>query len=72
MVPGLVARAERERVRFLTPVSSTGVYSPPPIAPLGSSNFPVVFQKPTSTNPAIKKPLFTSVPYFPYYIPNLD
>ena len=72
VVEGLVARAERERVRFLTPVSSTGVYSPPFIAPLGSSNFPVTFQKPTTTNPSIKKPLFTPVPYFPYYIPNLD
>ena len=72
VVPGLVARAERERVRFLTPVSNSGVYTPPIIAPLGSSNFPVVFQKPTSTNPTVKKPLFTPVPYFPYYIPNFD
>lgn len=72
VVPGLVARAERERVRFLTPVNSTGVYTPPIISPLGSSNFPVVFQKPTTTNPEIRKPLFISVPYFPYYIPNLD
>lgn len=73
VVPGLVARAERERVRFLTPTNASGIYTPPLIAPLGSSNFPVVFQKPTTTNPAApKKPLFTSVPYFPYYIPNLD
>jgi lysozyme len=72
VVSGLVARAERERVRFLTPVSNTGIYTAPFIAPLGSSNFPVNFQKPTKTNPTVKKPLFTSVPYFPYYIPNLD
>ena len=31
---GLVARAERERVRFLTPASSTGLFNPLPIAPI--------------------------------------
>ena len=71
---GLVQRAERERVRFLTPVLFTGLYTPPTIPPLGSSNFPfntpsypVTKGKPSTPVP---KPLYKQVPYFPYFLPN--
>lgn len=73
---GLVLRAERERVRFLTPPVFTGLYTPPQIAPLGTSNFPfntspVPITRPKQATP-VPKPLFKNVPYFPYFIPNLD
>ena len=69
---GLVARAERERVRFLTPASSTGLFNPLPIAPLGKETGAPKFLPtniPKATAPS--QPAFTPVPYFPYFIPKL-
>lgn len=70
IVPGLVARAERERVRFLTPVSSTGIYTPPLIAPIErktGSPFVGPPQKPSTTTTA---PPFTINPgQFPFIFP---
>lgn len=71
VVNGLVLRAERERVRFLTPPSSSGIYTPPPIAPIGTSNFPL-FNKGNSSPTGVKKssaPPFTLIPTFPFILP---
>lgn len=76
VVRGLVERAERERVRFLTPPMFTGTFIPSAIAPLSTqsgaprffpSNIPYT---PIKAASSVKKPPFTSVPYFPYFIPN--
>ena len=69
---GLVARAERERIRFLTPASSTGLFNPLLIAPLGKETgapkfLPTNIQKATTPS----QPAFIPVPYFPYFIPKL-
>lgn len=65
---GLVLRAERERVRFLTPVSGTGLFNPAPIAPLGKeTGAPKFF--PTNI-PKNKLPLPTFSTY-PYTIPKI-
>jgi len=75
---GLVLRAERERVRFLTPPSSTGLFNPLPIAPIITeggapkffpTNIPKTGTIPKSTKPNVAGPLFQQVTYFPYFIP---
>lgn len=69
-MPGLVARAERERVRFLTPVSSTGIYTPPLIAPIERKTGSPFIGPPQSAPKAItKNPPFTVVPTFPFILP---
>jgi lysozyme len=71
VVPGLVARAERERVRFLTPVSSTGIYTPPLIPPLEKKTGSPFIGPPQSAPKAIPKALpFTVNPgQFPFIFP---
>ena len=71
IVPGLVARAERERVRFLTPVSSTGIYKPPLIAPIEKKTGSPFIGPPQSAPKAIPKALpFTVNPgQFPFIFP---
>jgi len=69
IVPGLVARAERERVRFLTPVSSSGIYSPPLIAPIERKTGSPFIGPPQSAPKIIKAPPFTVVPTFPFILP---
>ncbi len=61
---GLVARAERERVRFLTPATSTGLFNPLPIAPLGKeTGAPKIF--PTNIPKVLvpRPPINYSVPF---------
>lgn len=76
VVRGLVERAERERVRFLTPPIFTGTFLPPAIAPLSTqSGAPVFFPQnipytPVKPAPAVIKPPFKQVPYFPFFLPN--
>jgi len=55
---GLVLRAERERVRFLTQPSTTGLFNPSPIAPLGKETgapkfFPTNIPKIPAPRPAV-------------------
>jgi len=70
VVPGLVARAERERVRFLTPVSSTGIYTPPLIPPLERKTGSPFIGPPQSAPKAIPKVPFTVNPgQFPFIFP---
>lgn len=71
IVPGLVARAERERVRFLTPVSLTGIYKPPLIAPIERKTGSPFIGPPQSAPKAISKALpFTVNPgQFPFIFP---
>lgn len=71
VVPGLVARAERERVRFLTPVSSTGIYTPPLIAPIEKKTGSPFVGPPQSAPKATPKPApFTINPgQFPFIFP---
>ena len=70
---GLVARAERERQRFLTPPSSTGLFTPlaiPPISTEGGA--PKLFQTniPKSSQPKTSSsPGFTTIPTFPFVLP---
>ena len=67
---GLVLRAERERVRFLTPVSSTGTYTPPLIPPLSKPSGSPFGSKP-SNEPARPSVPFTINPgQFPFIFPN--
>jgi lysozyme len=71
IVPGLVARAERERVRFLTPVSSTGIYTPPLIPPLerktGSPFIGPPQSAPKTTTKAL--PFTINLGQFPFIFP---
>jgi lysozyme len=71
VVPGLVARAERERVRFLTPVSQTGIYTPPLIPPIERKTGSPFVGPPQSAPKAIaKQPPFTINPgQFPFIFP---
>ena len=69
---GLVARAERERIRFLTPASSTGLFNPLPIAPISTEGgAPKFFPTNIPKASAPSQPAFQPVPYFPYFIPKL-
>ena len=72
VVPGLVARAERERVRFLTPPVFSGLYMPGNISPISTEGgapkfFPTNIPK--STKPSSGSPGFTIVPTFPFVLP---
>jgi len=72
VVPGLVARAERERVRFLTPPVFTGLYMPSNISPISTEGgapkfFPTNIPK--STKPQTGAPGFTLTPNFPFILP---
>lgn len=74
IVQGLVARAERERVRFLTPPVFSGLYMPGNISPLSTEGgapkfFPTNIPK--STKPKAGSPPFTIVPTFPFVLPRL-
>jgi lysozyme len=61
---GLVLRAERERVRFLTPASSTGLFNAPLIPPLEKkTGSPFVGSYQSDSKQPTKSPLF-SLPYF--------
>jgi len=67
---GLVLRAERERVRFLTQPSTTGLFVPSVIRPLSQEGgapkfFPTNIPKVPSPKPSINFSV-------PYTIPNLD
>lgn len=76
VVRGLIERAERERVRFLTPPMFTGTFLPPAISPLSTQSMaPKFFPQnipytPTKAAPGVIKPPFRSVPYFPFFLPN--
>jgi lysozyme len=70
IVPGLVARAERERVRFLTPVSSSGIYTPPLIAPIEKKTGSPFVGPPQSAPKVTPKVPFTYNPtQFPFIFP---
>jgi len=71
VVPGLVARAERERVRFLTPVSSTGIYTPPLIPPLErKTGSPFIGPAQSAPKATTKAQPFTINPgQFPFIFP---
>jgi lysozyme len=71
IVQGLVARAERERVRFLTPVSSSGIYTPPLIPPLErKTGSPFIGPPQSSPKATPKTPPFTINPgQFPFIFP---
>ena len=70
VVQGLVARAERERVRFLTPVSSTGIYTPPLIPPLErKTGSPFIGPPQSAPKQPVKAPPFTLIPTFPFVLP---
>ena len=71
VVPGLVARAERERVRFLTPVSSTGIYTPPLIAPIEKKTGSPFVGPPQSAPKSISKsaPFTINPGQFPFIFP---
>ena len=60
----LVMRAERERVRFLTPASSTGLFNPPLIPPIEKkTGSPFAGSYQSDSKQPTKAPLF-SLPYF--------
>ena len=69
VVPGLVARAERERVRFLTPASSTGLFNPLPIAPISTEGGAPKFFPTNIPKAPVQKPTFNFSA--PYTIPKL-
>ena len=71
IVPGLVARAERERVRFLTPVSSSGIYTPPLIPPIErKTGSPFIGPPQSAPKSTPKTPPFTFNPgQFPFIFP---
>ena len=71
IVPALVARAERERVRFLTPASSTGIYTPPLIPPLERKTGSPFIGAPQSEPKATPKapPVTINPGQFPFIFP---
>lgn len=71
IVPGLVARAERERVRFLTPVSASGIYQPPLIAPIEKKTGSPFVGPPQSAPKSTPKasPFTVNLGQFPFIFP---
>ena len=68
--PGLVLRAERERVRYLTPSNSTGLFIPGRLPPLDRpTGAPIFFPTNIPKQPTPKAPGFTVVPTFPFILP---
>ena len=68
---GLVLRAERERVRFLTKDDNTGINTPVLSGPLGKPTGSPFSNNSKPTTTITKLPFFQQVPYFPYFIPRL-
>ena len=67
---GLVQRAERERVRFLTPASSTGLFTPPLITPLEKKTGSPFVGPQQSATTITKAPSFIVTPgQFPFILP---
>ena len=66
---GLVLRAERERVRFLTKDSNSGINTPVLTGPLGKPTGSPFSNNEKGIVTPPKPSLFQSVPYFPYFIP---
>ena len=69
VVNGLVLRAERERLRFNSPETKTGIYTPVLSGSLGKPTGSP-FSSDYKGTPTQKTPLFIPVPYFPFFIPN--
>ena len=66
----LVMRAERERVRFLTPASSTGLFNPPLITPIEKkTGSPFVGPPQSAPKVAAKVPFTVNPGQFPFIFP---